>query len=403
MGFLNRFNVVHVPSPILEAISLIDTPGILAGEKQRLNRNYDYAKIIRWCAYKADRIILLFDANKLDISDEFRLAIDVLKGQDDKIRCVLNKADTVDNQALMRVYGALLWSLGKVFKTPEVLRVYVGSFWDKPYQNDHNAELFEMESDDLLSDLRALPRNSITRKVNDFVKRCRQLKVHLLVIRHLWNQFGIFSKDSTQKTLLDNLVDHFKKVQKANSLPSGDFPNPNRFKEIVSKRKIYQYPKLEDKLMANLDRVINQEVPKLMQMIPSTISDTNKSSGSPFDQSNPFDSVVKKGTAGGGASWAIQQHEKAKFDTQFHSLALIGGKASGAQVMPVMMKSGLQRETLSSVWTMADIDRDGKMDHEEFALCMYLIQMVKGGSKLPPSLPVNLIPPGKRKLVEFDG
>lgn len=27
---------------------------------------------------------------------------------------------------LMRVYGALMWSLGKVLNTPEVMRVYIG-------------------------------------------------------------------------------------------------------------------------------------------------------------------------------------------------------------------------------------------------------------------------------------
>merc|ERR1719204_2546125 len=212
---MNRFNVAEVPAPILESISFVDSPGILSGEKQRIGRDYEFAKIVEWFAYKVDRILLLFDAHKLDISDELKMALDCIKGHDDKVRVILNKADAVSNQQLLRVYGALMWSLGKVFKTPEVLRVFVGSFWDEDYQNDHNAELFDAEATDLIADLRGLPRHCATRKINEFVKRTRQMKVHAIIIEHLRKQFGWFgSKSKKQTNLLNNLRTEFKTIAK---------------------------------------------------------------------------------------------------------------------------------------------------------------------------------------------
>ena len=102
VSFLSRFEGSQLPSSVLRSVSLIDTPGILSGEKQRTNRGYDFTKVVAWFADRADLIILLFDAHKLDISDELKGAIDVLKGHEDKIRCILNKADQIDRQQLMR-------------------------------------------------------------------------------------------------------------------------------------------------------------------------------------------------------------------------------------------------------------------------------------------------------------
>ena len=176
-AFLNKLQCSQVPSPVLDSISILDTPGILSGEKQRISRGYDFSAVIKWLAERVDRVILLFDAHKLDISDEFRGVIEGLRGYDDKIRIVLNKADMVDHQQLVRVYGALMWSLGRVLGTPEVARVYIGSFWDKPAAYTENRKLIEMEEQDLFNDLQTLPGNSAVRKLNDMIKRARLAKV----------------------------------------------------------------------------------------------------------------------------------------------------------------------------------------------------------------------------------
>ena len=132
---------------------------------------------MEWFAARVDIVLLLFDAHKLDISDELRRAIEALSRWDDKIRIILNKADGVDGQQLMRVYGALMWSLGKVINTPEVSRVYIGSFRDRPLHFDMTRKLFEAEELDLFKDIQSLPRNAALRKLNDLIKRARLAKV----------------------------------------------------------------------------------------------------------------------------------------------------------------------------------------------------------------------------------
>eukprot|EP00913_Durusdinium_trenchii_P025428 g23872.t1 len=118
-NFLTRFECSKLDSPVLNGMSLIDSPGVLSGEKQRIKRGYEFEEVVKWFADRVDMILVLFDVSKLDISDEFRRVLLALKGNDQKIHIVLNKADRVTTPQLMRVYGALMWSLGKVIDTPE--------------------------------------------------------------------------------------------------------------------------------------------------------------------------------------------------------------------------------------------------------------------------------------------
>lgn len=176
-NFLNRFQICQTENTVLKYVSIIDSPGILSGEKQRLDRGYDFISVVQWFAEHCFLICLLFDAHKLDISDEFKSVIESIRSHDYKIRIALNKADAIDPQQLMRVYGALMWNLGKVLGTPEVCRVYIGSFWDRPLHFEHLRSLFELESHDLLKELHSLPSAAVVRKINDFIRRARYARV----------------------------------------------------------------------------------------------------------------------------------------------------------------------------------------------------------------------------------
>ncbi|XP_074558578.1 EH domain-containing protein 1-like [Curcuma longa] len=255
---------------LLEHITFVDTPGVLSGEKQRTQRSYDFTGVTSWFAAKCDLILLLFDPHKLDISDEFKCVIGSLRGHDDKIRVVLNKADQVDTQQLMRVYGALMWSLGKVLNTPEVMRVYIGSFNDKPVNEAAvgplGKELFEREQDDLLSDLKDVPKKACDRRINEFVKRARAAKIHSYIISHLRNEMlAMIGKAKAQQRLIDNLEDEFKKVQREYHLPLGDFPNLEYFREILNGFSIDKFEKLKPKMIQAVDDMLGYDIPELLK------------------------------------------------------------------------------------------------------------------------------------------
>jgi GTPase SAR1 family protein len=265
-NFLSRLEGVELDTPILHNISLVDTPGILSGQKQR-SRNYDYENVMKWFGERADLVIVMFDAHKLDISDELKGVMELFIPHLDKLRVVLNKADSVSTQQLMRVYGALMWSLGKVMNTPEVCRVFMGSFWDAPLQCTEQAELLQQEEMDLLQDIMDLPQQAVMRRINELVKRARSVKVHAYIIHYLRKQLPYtWGKREKQKRLIGRLESEMMAAARRYGLPKGDFPSIAPFRQALLEIKdLSDFPKLDKKLIREMDKVFSVDIPELLE------------------------------------------------------------------------------------------------------------------------------------------
>uniref|UniRef100_A0A4X1UZ06 Epidermal growth factor receptor substrate 15-like 1 n=1 Tax=Sus scrofa TaxID=9823 RepID=A0A4X1UZ06_PIG len=99
----------------------------------------------------------------------------------------------------------------------------------------------------------------------------------------------------------------------------------------------------------------------------------------------------------------VHVEEKAKFDGIFESLLPINGLLSGDKVKPVLMNSKLPLDVLGRVWDLSDIDKDGHLDRDEFAVAMHLVYRALEKEPVPSVLPPSLIPPSKRKKTVFPG
>jgi len=290
----------------------------------------------------------------------------------------------ITGQQLMRVYGALMWSLGKVLGTPEVIRVYIGSFWDKPYSNDEYKKIFEAEQSDLLKDLYALPKNAAVRKINELVKRARKAKAHAYVLSYLKEQMpAMFGKQKKQEEMIEGLRNIFITVHQRWQLPVGDFPDITKFREALKAQPDFtKFAKLNEKMIQQMDEVLANDIPKLMQQFPHE-RDAYKTNN-PFEYTSPFDN---NGPLNEGP---ITSDERAQSREIFNTLGPVNGKITGKSATTILMQSKLPRETLSKLWVLADRDKDGMLTEEEFIIALWLVRQVLDGKKIPLALPAAL-------------
>ena len=74
----------------------------------------------------------------------------------------------------------------------------------------------------------------------------------------------------------------------------------------------------------------------------------------------------------------------------------VDGKLPPAAARAALEATSAPTSALRYVWELSDIDRDGALDPDEFAVALYLCRQVLAGSPVPDALPSACVPPSKR-------
>lgn len=95
--------------------------------------------------------------------------------------------------------------------------------------------------------------------------------------------------------------------------------------------------------------------------------------------------------------WDVTAAEKASADGFFDTLdPQKRGYIEGDVAVPFMLQSQLPEDVLAQVWDLSDINNDGRLTKDCFAVAMHLIQGKLAGRPLPATLPPTLVPPSLR-------
>jgi Domain of unknown function (DUF5600)/Cytoskeletal-regulatory complex EF hand len=249
-------------------------------------------------------------------------------------------------------------------------------------------------------------------------------RVHALIIGHLKAQMPFFGQAAAQKKMIDNMSDEFYAVMKKHRLPQGDFPNITRFAEIAATYDFSKFRKTDDKMLSLADDALSGGIPQLLTQLGqeqdaraekekelhSSFMDSGVASAvsvradagaarmgggmsgpvsaggigsvaerggeSHSSSSNPFGSGGSAPTSNAYTVWATLVDKVESDGVMKLQPGGMEGKLSGADARAVLMESGLEVNQLRAIWDLADIDKDGFLDRDEYVLFILLILLL---------------------------
>ncbi|XP_063622873.1 sarcalumenin isoform X2 [Cydia splendana] len=249
-GLEERLRGLRHPSKILEKVNIVEIPGILEVRKQ-VSRVFPFNDACQWFIDRADIIFLVYDPSKLDVGPETEAILDQLKGRESQTRIVLNKADTVKPEELMRVQSALIWNISPLMSSAQPPVMYTVSLWSMPFEAGAPVRLLQAQERELLRDL----RQAIDKRVENKISSARRFAVRVrnhakMVDCYLTTYYNHKTIFGNKKLIADAIIENpqnyhiYEGLSTLTNISRYDLPDPETYRDFFRLNPLYEFQQL---------------------------------------------------------------------------------------------------------------------------------------------------------------
>ncbi|XP_044594692.1 uncharacterized protein LOC123272104 isoform X2 [Cotesia glomerata] len=276
-GLLDRLRGLKLNNKLLEKVNIVEIPGILEIRKQ-VQRLFPFNDACQWFIDRADIIFLVYDPSKLDVGPETEAILDQLKGREYQTRIVLNKADQVKPEELMRVQGALIWNISPLMSSAEPPIMYSTSLWSMPYEVGAPTRLLYAQERAFLRDL----RSAIDKRVEHKIASARRFAVRVrnhakMVDCYLTTYYNHKTFFGSKKDISDRIIENpqeyhiYEGLSTLTNISRYDLPDPDVYRDFFRLNQLYDFPLLSSTCtyfrgcpINRLDVAIAYDLPELV-------------------------------------------------------------------------------------------------------------------------------------------
>ncbi|XP_044256163.1 sarcalumenin [Tribolium madens] len=292
-GLEERLRGVRLPSKLLEKVNIVEIPGILEVRKQ-VSRVFPFNDACQWFIDRADIIFLVYDPSKLDVGPETEAILDQLKGREHQTRIILNKADQVKPEELMRVQGALIWNISPLMSSPQPPVMYTTSLWSRPYESWAPVRLLQAQERAFLRDLRTAVEKRIENKIASARRFAVRVRNHAKMVDcYLTTYYNHKSVFGNRKQVADEIIEHpqdyhiYEGLSTLTNISRYDLPDPDVYRDFFKLNPLYDFQQLSATCtyfrgcpINRLDVAIAYDLPELVgkhkRMVESALAEANQ-------------------------------------------------------------------------------------------------------------------------------